>query len=167
MKPLLDLIPKFYISALSENAILELANPDAAYSYHSTAPDVWEFSDKYGNTLGVAYRNKEVFVYYKMRSIVGGDWVEVYDYSANKALVEPLNPGSDDHRSDTIAKIVLDEIIPKHLFPAPAKLTFRPLDSYRYDVFKLVCKVCCDRYPVLKISELGDALILVNRGSFK
>lgn len=145
----------------------ELANPEFAYSYEEVAPDVWEFQDKYGNTLGVQFNPSTKYLdsYYRMRDLDGIE-VNVFDYDAVKDKIDPISfqGGSDQHRSDTICKILLDEIIPKYLLSKkPSIIKIHPLNEYRFNIFWKCAEICKDKYPQLEIKKLGKEISIIHK----
>ena len=55
-----------FLNHIDTEVFLELANPDMSYEYKQTIPHYWEFTDKYGNNLGVKIIPgvNEVYSYY-------------------------------------------------------------------------------------------------------
>jgi hypothetical protein len=145
----------------------ELANPDFAYKYSEDLPNVWTFSDRFGNLVEVSFdpSNKYVESYYIMKDISGNP-VKVYDYERNREAIDPTSfqGGSDENRSDTICKILRDEIIPKYLINnKPSLIRLHPLNEYRYKIFIKCAEVCVERYPQIHIQPSGKDILLVNR----
>lgn len=145
----------------------ELSNPNFAYNYIQTTPNTWEFNDKYGNILGVEFNPSLKYVdsYYKMKDLEGNE-INVFDYESNKHKIDPLSfqGGTDQHRSDTICKIIRDEIAPLHLIKKKSSIIkFHPLNEYRYKIFLKCAEICKEEYPELEIKEYGKEIILVNK----
>lgn len=145
----------------------ELANPDFAYKYSEDFPNVWTFSDRFGNTIGVSFdpSNKYVESYYIMRDLSGNP-VKVYDYERNREAIDPTSfqGGSDENRSDTICKILRDEIIPKYLINIkPSLIRLHPLNEYRYKIFMKCAEVCREKYPQVDIQPSGADILLINK----
>jgi hypothetical protein len=145
----------------------ELADPEFAYEYSETVPDIWEFKDKYGNTLGVQFNpsTKYLDAYYLMTDLNGRE-VRVFDYESVKAKVDPnsFQGGSDQHRSDTICKILLDEIVPKYLLSKkPSIVKMHPINEYRFNIFWKCAEVIKAKYEQLEIKKLGKEISIVHK----
>lgn len=156
-----------YILFEESKVFQELADPDRAYKYNETNKDIWEFNDKYGNTLGVRYLSipKYFESYFKMKNLKGKDEI-VFDIEANKNTLDlsTYQGGTDDHRSDTICKILLDEVLPNYLLnKKPSLIKLHPLNNYRYDIFYKCAEVCKEKYPELEIKKLGKEIHLINK----
>lgn len=146
---------------------LELADPNASYKYKEISLNVWEFQDRYSNVLGVEFNpgNKYVDAYYKMKDLNGRE-VKVFDYESNKDALDPLSfqGGSDERRSDTICKILRDEVIPKYLINKnPQLIKLHPLNDYRYKIFMKCAEICKEKYPQIEIKEAGKEIHLINK----
>lgn len=144
----------------------ELADPNFAYPYKEVEQDIWEFEDKYGNKLGVQYSpsNKYIDSFYIMKSIRGNQ-VNVFDYESNQDGLDPLTKqgGSDQHRSDTICKIIRDEIIPRHLLQKkPSVVKIHPLNSYRHNIFWRCAELCKEEYPQIYLKQIGKEIHILN-----
>jgi len=146
----------------------ELANPDTSYNYEESTPNHYSFTDKFDNKLEVKYdpTTKDIESYYLLKDKTG-NWIEVYDYDRAKILLDPnsqIYGNSDDRRSDTICKIIRDEIIPKNLLDNKPKLIrLHPLNQYRYKIFLKCAKVCKEKYPEIEIKEIGPYIMLINK----
>lgn len=145
----------------------ELANPDNAYPYEEVSEYVWEFKDKYGNTLGIIFKPefKTLDSYYKVRDLSGKD-VLMFDYEVNKERIDPKSYklGTDEHRSDTICKIIVDEVVPRYLLKNKAgTIRLHTLNQYSQDIFWKCAEVCKKKYPQLDIKNLGKDTYIINR----
>jgi hypothetical protein len=144
----------------------ELANPEWAYEYKKTGNDVWEFNDRYGNKLGVRYLvGPKYFESYFIVKDLNGNEVISYDIESNKDKIDltSISGGNDEHRSDTICKILLDEILPKYLVNQPYSLIkLHPLNEYRYKIFMKCAEICKEKYPNLIIKPFGKEIYLIN-----
>jgi hypothetical protein len=145
----------------------ELANPNYSYKYKLVKDNEWEFNDKYGNILGVIYipSSKYFESYYIMKDI-DGNKVKVFDYDTNKDYLDPTSfqGGSDEHRSDTICKILLDEVLPKYLLNSKSSIIkLHPLNDYRYKIFMKCAEVCKEKHPNIEIKPLGKEIHLINK----
>lgn len=145
----------------------EISNPDFAYEYKQITPEIWEFNDKYGNTLGVQFDpvTKYLDSYYKMKDINGKD-INIFDYELFKGKIDPLSfqGGTDEHRSDTICKILLDEILPKYLLnEKPSIIKIHPLNEYRFNIFWKCAEICKEKHPILEIGKTGKEIYIVNK----
>ncbi len=145
----------------------ELANPDFAYKYSEDFPNIWTFNDRFGNTVEVSFdpSNKYVESYYLMKDLRGNQ-VKVYDYERNREAIDPTSfqGGSDENRSDTICKILRDEILPKYLINSRLSLIrLHPLNEYRYKIFMKCAEVCREKYPQINIQPSGADIVLVNK----
>lgn len=146
---------------------LELADPDFAYEYEKISPNEWIFQDKYGNRIGVSYNDSHKYFesYYYMKDNKGND-VKIFDYELNKPNIErtSFQGGSDQHRSDTICKILRDEIIPKYLInKKPSIIKLHSLNDYRYKIFMKCAELCKEEYPQINIKEVGKEIYLINK----
>jgi hypothetical protein len=146
---------------------LELANPDAAYEYKKVGKNIWEFNDRFGNTLGVRYDEGSKYFesYYLMRDKKGQE-VRVFDYETNKNYLDPTSfqGNSDEHRSDTICKILLDEILPEYLLNKKSQIVkLHPLNDYRFKIFYKCAEVCKEKYPQIEIKKVGKEIHLINK----
>jgi hypothetical protein len=145
----------------------ELANPDNAYPYEEVSEYVWEFKDKYGNTLGVDFDQSSRFLstYYKIKG-VSGKIQKIFDYESNKDYIDPssIKIGSDERRSDTICKIIRDELIPKFLLKRRMSfIKIHPISKYRSDIFWKCAEVCKEKYPELEIKLISPDIFIMNR----
>lgn len=142
----------------------ETANPDFAYNYIEIKPDVWEFQDKYGNTLGVEFDPSSKYLdSYFIAKDLNGRQIQVFDYESNKNRIDPISfqGGSDGHRSDTICKILLDEILPKYLLNKKSSIIkMHPLNEYRFNIFWKCAEICKEKYPQLEIKQLGQEIYI-------
>lgn len=146
---------------------LELSNPNAAYKYKELNPDVWEFQDRFKNNLGVLINPSTKYVdsFYKMKNLEGQE-IRVFDYEKHKDTLDltTYQGGSDEHRSDTICKIILDEILPKYLLnKKPSIIKFHPIDDYRHKIFYKCAEVCKEKHPELEIKKLNNEIHLINK----
>ena len=91
----------------------------------------------------------------------------MYDYNGVKNSLDPNNPlilGSDDRRSDTICKIIRDEILPKYLLNKKSQIVkLHPLNDYRYKVFYKCAEVCKDKHPELELKKMDPYIMLINK----
>ena len=109
----------------------ELLNPINAYDYVETKPRVWEFTD----SLGFEYFVRFMFTpigfeggYYEIKM----GWS---DLDGQEKYLQQKARFWDDRRSDTIAKIYRDEIVPyfiKNDGVLSDKLVISPIDIKRY-----------------------------------
>lgn len=145
----------------------EIADPEYAYEYKKIEPDKWEFNDRFGNTLGVEFDpSSKYFESFYVVKDTSGNFVKLYDYEMNKNYIDPTSfqGGSDEHRSDTICKILLDEILPKYLLNIkPSLIKLHPLNKYRYEIFRKCAEVCKEKYPNLEIENKGKEIYLINK----
>ena len=145
----------------------ELADPEWAYEYKKVGDDVWEFNDKYGNKLGVRYlTGPKYFESYFIVKDLKGNEVIVFDIDLNKDKIDltSISGGPDEHRSDTICKILLDEILPKYLLQSQGLIIkLHPLNEYRYKIFMKCAEICKDKHPNLTIKPFGKEIYLINR----
>jgi hypothetical protein len=146
---------------------LELANPDFAYKYSEDSPNVWTFEDRFGNLIEVSFDPSSRYVesYYIMKDLAGNP-VKVYDYERNKDAIDPnsFQGGSDENRSDTICKILRDEIIPKYLISSkPSLIRLHPLNDYRHQIFMKCAELCKEKYPQIEIKPRGKEIELINK----
>lgn len=145
----------------------ELSNPDFAYKYEKGGEDVWKFSDRYGNVIGVRFDpiTKYLDSYHEVKDLEGKE-INVFDLLANAHRIDPLSiqGGRDEHRSDTICKILRDEIIPKHLLNSkPSIIKIHPINEYRFKIFWKCAEICKEKYPQITIKQLGDEILIINK----
>lgn len=164
-----NLIKRPDIILISEevSAFQELADPDFAYKYNEIKPNVWRFNDRFGNTLEVQFlpNVNEFESYYIMKNLKGKE-VKIFDYDTNKDYLDPTSfqGGSDEHRSDTICKILLDEVLPKYLLNSkPSIVKLHPLNDYRYKIFMKCAEICKEKHPGIEIKILGRDIYLINK----
>ena len=157
------------IILISEEVALfqEIANPDHAYKYKLVKDNEWEFNDRFGNTLGVLFipSNKYFESYYIMKDTKGNK-VKVFDYETNKEYLDPTSfqGNSDEHRSDTICRILLDEVLSKYLLNSKLSIIkLHPLNDYRYKIFMKCAEVCKEKYPNIEIKPIGKEIHLINK----
>jgi len=159
-----------YIDFTESKLFSELANPDNALPYKEEESNIWIFNDLYNNKIGVSIEGDKNNGYVKSFFIVKdkkGNERFSYDLDRDKDILD-LNSftiGKDERRSDTIAKIVLNEIIPKHLSSIPSKLTFQMINEYRYNIFEKIADLAKEKYSYLKIQKLPkhNILYLINK----
>lgn len=146
---------------------LELADPTFAYKYGNISENIWEFRDKYGNTIHVSYEPRlRFFESYYMLKTVAGEPTRVFDYDTSKEYLDPTSfqGGSDEHRSDTICKILRDEVIPKYLLRSESKyIRLHPLNKYRSQIFEKCAEVCLIQYPELFMKKVGAEIYLMKK----
>lgn len=145
----------------------EISNPEFAYPYKQITPEIWEFNDKYGNILGVQFdiSTKYLDSYYKMKDTEGRE-INVFDYESVKGKIDPLSfqGGSDQHRSDTICKILRDEIIPMYLLKSkPSIIKMHPLNEYRFNIFWKCAEICKEKYNQLEITQVGKEIYIIHK----
>lgn len=147
---------------------LELADPDFAYPYQEVSDNEWEFKDRYGNKVGVRYIKENRFFesYYLVKS-KNGVLIKLFNYNVDDPGIDPTSfqGGSDQHRSDTICKILRDEVVPRTILKKPfSSIRLHPLNDYRYKIFKKCAEICVKYYPELEVRELGAEIHLISRG---
>jgi len=146
----------------------ELADPEWAYEYKKTGDDVWEFNDRYGNKLGIRYLTGPKYFesYFIVKDLKGNEVIAFdIDQIKNKIDLTSFSGGPDEHRSDTICKILLDEVLPKHLLQhINSLIKLHPLNEYRYKIFMKCAEICKEKYPNLVIKPFGKEIYLINRG---
>ena len=145
----------------------EIADPDHAYKYELVNDNEWEFNDRYENILGVTYAPSSRYFesYYIMKDLKGNK-IKVFDYETNKENLDPTSfqGGSDEHRSDTICKILLDEILSKYLLNSKHSIVkLHPLNDYRYKIFMKCAEICKEKYPNVEIKPFGKEIHLINK----
>jgi hypothetical protein len=144
----------------------EIADPFYSYKYKLIKDNEWEFNDKYGNILGVKYMpDLKYFESYYIMDDIKGNKIKVFDYETNKEYLDPTSfqGGSDEHRSDTICKILLDEVLPKYLLNVkPSIVKLHPLNDYRYKIFMKCAEICKEKHPNIKIKPVGKEIHLTN-----
>ena len=159
----------FAATMLYEAAIFnELANPDWAYPYEQVAESVWQFEDKYGNKIGVEFLPaSNYFETFFVAQDLEGREVKTYDPPSQQHNLKQgsITGGTDEHRSDTICKILLEEVLPKYLLSRPfSKIVLHPISPYRYDIFMKCAEVCKDTYPSIEVKPMGKEIMLIHRG---
>lgn len=145
----------------------ELADPNFAYKYNKIDNNTWEFKDKYSNTLGVYFdpSNRYLDSYYVVRNLDGKE-IKMFDYESNKERIDPtsVQGGTDQNRSDTICKIIRDEIIPEYLLKSkPSIIKIHPLNEYRHRIFLKCAEICKEKYNFLSIKEIGNEIHIINK----
>jgi hypothetical protein len=145
----------------------ELADPEYAYEYKNVGQGEWEFNDRFSNTLGVSFDllNKYFEAYYIVKDL-RGNRIKLYDYEMNKDNIDPTSfqGGPDEHRSDTICKILLDEVVPNYLLNSkPSIIKLHPLSDYRQSIFWKCAKICKEKYNQIEIKQLGKEILLINK----
>lgn len=146
---------------------LELADPNGAYKYEKTGNGIWEFKDRFSNRLGVRFDESSKYFesFYIMKDKQGKE-VRVFDYETNKNNLDSttFQGNSDEHRSDTICKILLVEVLPKYLLNKKSQLIkLHPLNEYRHKIFMKCAEVCKEKHPELEIKDMGKEIILINK----
>jgi len=151
-----------YESVLFADVLLfqELANPNHSYTYQEIEPNLWEFQDKYLNTIQLEYfpSVKYINTQFVVNDKDGVEFIS-FDIDKDKDRIAPFtfHHNKDERRSDTIAKIILDEIVPKYLInKSPQILKIAPIDIYRYKIFYKIAELIKEKYPQLEIQEKGD-----------
>jgi hypothetical protein len=145
----------------------ELADPNFSYDYNEVSPNRWQFQDKYGNNIGVEFNTsvKQFESYYLIKNLQG-EFVKVYDYEKWKPGLDPISfqGGSDQNRSDTICKILRDEVLPRYLVNKRySTIILHPLNDYRYQIFMKCAEVCKIKYAQIEIRPQGKEIILINK----
>jgi hypothetical protein len=129
--------------------------------------NIWQFKDKYKNILGVIFKpSSKYFETFFVCENNYGKFIKIYDYEKQKNLIKPGSfiIGSDEHRSDTWAKILRDEIIPEHLINnKESVIKIHTLDDYRYKIFLIAAKNCKSFYPEIEIKQSGKEIWLINK----
>ena len=156
------------ISHTDTEIFMELADPDMAYNYSEDISNHWGFEDKYGNKLEVSFdpSSKYIESYFVLKN-KKGEWIEVYDYDKMIGSINPedgLVGGKDEMRSNTICKIIRDEIIPKYLInKTPQLIKLHPISEYRRRIFLKCAEICKEKYPQIQIKEMGPEILLINK----
>lgn len=126
----------------------ELLNPNNSYPYEEKIKGLWEYNDVVGNTYFVR-------LIYQPTSPSHFELKTGYYNEYNKPQYNPSVPnnstGKDwDKRSDTVAKIYRDEIIPMFLEQAICNtLIIKPLEIKRYQFsVRLVNKFTPDNIQI-------------------
>lgn len=144
----------------------ELGDPNNSYKYKEVAHDIWEFEDRFGNILGVQINaNKYVDSFFKVKNLSGKE-LRVFDVTKIEGNIDPntYHNGTDERRSDTICKILRDEIIPKYLInKKPQLIKLHPLNDYRHKIFKKCANICKEKYPEIEVKEMGKEIHLINK----
>ena len=145
----------------------ELADPDWAYEYKRDSKYEWSFKDIYGNRLGISIDTNRNYIntYFIIKDKNGVDQI-IYDYNKNKHLLDPTDfqGGTDEHRSDTWAKILRDEIIPEFLLNKNENIIkIHPIDEYRHKIFLKASEICKQKYPQIEIKQSGKEIWLINK----
>jgi len=144
----------------------ELADPSWAYEYALVEPNNWEFTDRYGNTLGVFYnQNIKYFESYYVMKDLNGNVVKVFDYEQNKSKLDSTSfqGGSDEHRSDTICAILINEVIPMYLNNIGDMIKFHPINDYRFKIFWKCAEISKEKYPFIEIKQIGKEIYLIRK----
>jgi hypothetical protein len=109
----------------------ELLNPDSAYSYQQKTKDLWVYNDIEENTYFVRITFQPTNQpYFELKT--------GYFNKNNKPQYDPAVPENStvkdwDKRSDTVAKIYRDEVIPYFLNQSLSNiLIIKPLEIKRY-----------------------------------
>ena len=129
--------------------------------------NIWTFNDKYGNILGVTF--SPISKYFENFFICEnnyGKFIKIYDYEKQKNLIKPeaFITGSDEHRSDTWAKILRDEVIPRHLLNKNnAIIKINPINEYRHKIFLIAVNNCKKKYENINIIEANKEIWLINK----
>ena len=109
----------------------ELLNPDHAYPYKQVTKGLWEYNDIIGNTYFVR-------ITYQPTNQPYFEFKTGYYDKNNKPQYDPSVPKNStskdwDKRSDTVAKIYRDEVIPYFLNQTTNDtLIIKPLEIKRY-----------------------------------
>jgi len=151
-----------YESILFADVLLfqELANPNHSYNYKEVEPNIWEFQDKYLNNIQVEYfpEVKYINTQFVVEDKDGVEFIS-FDINRDKDRIAPFtfHHNKDERRSDTIAKIILDEIVPKYLINKTSQiLKIAPIDNYRYQIFLKIAELIKEKYPQIEIQEKGS-----------
>jgi len=151
-----------YESILFADVLLfqELANPNHSYDYQEIEPNLWEFQDRYLNTIQVEYFSEVKYVntQFVVEDKDGIQFIS-FDVDKDKDRIAPFtfHHNKDERRSDTIAKIILDEIVPKYLINKPSQiLKIAPIDIYKYNIFYKIAELIKNQYPQVEIQEKGN-----------
>ncbi len=144
-----------YIDFSESELFLELANPDMALPYEEEEPNIWTFTDLYGNNLGVLVSAQNYVKSFFAIKDKTGKKQRIFDIESNFNALDSsdFTIGEDERRSDTIAKIVLEEIIPRHLSKKPSMIKFQMINKYRYKIFEKIADLAKDKYPDLETQK--------------
>ena len=147
-----------YIDFAESELFLELANPDMAFPYDEEEPDVWTFYDLYKNKLGVLVSDRKFVKSFFIIKDKKGKEQRIFDIETNFNALDPddFTLGEDERRSDTIAKIIIDEIVPRHLAEKPSMLQFQMLNKYRYRIYEKIADLIPDTDKELKVKKNPD-----------
>ena len=167
--PILDLEEYAYdvIWFQESELFCELADPEWAYDYEKINDNEWRFKDIYGNRLGISIDRSRRYIntYFIIKDKNGIDQI-IYDYNKSKHLLDPTDfqGGTDEHRSDTWAKILRDEIIPEFLLDkAPNNIKIHSIDEYRHKIFLKASEVAKQEYQQIEIIQSGKEIWLINK----
>ena len=144
-----------YVDFAESKLFLELANPDMALPYSEEEPDVWTFTDLYGNKLGVFITPRGFIKSFFSVKDKSGKTQRSFDLQRDEEALDKnsYKIGEDERRSDTIAKIILDEIIPRHLSEKRSMIQFQMINEYRYKIFEKIADLAKEKYPDLDIQK--------------
>jgi hypothetical protein len=139
----------------------ELADPEnGAYQDKQIKNNIWRFEDKYGNILEVTIdeSTKYVEIYFIVKDENGK---ESKLHSFNNNLIQG---NSDEHRSDTFAKILRDRIIPLYLINnKPSIIKIHAKDNYRHKIFLIAANICKEKYSHIEIKQSGKDIWIINK----
>lgn len=148
------------ISLYESKYFEETADPNFAYEYYEPKPNTWEFNDKYGNSIGCRFIPGANYYesYFNVKTLDKKD-IEVFTIDKSKLDPNSFSGGTDEHRSDTICKILRDEVLNRK----PSFLKIHPIDEYRHKIFKKCAEICKEKYSELEIKEIGKEIYLINK----
>lgn len=144
-----------YIDFAESELFLELANPDMALPYKEEEPNIWTFNDLYGNKLGVLLTPRGFVKSFFSVKDKSGKPQRSFDLQRDEEVLDKnsYTKGEDERRSNTIAKIILDEIIPRQLSNKPSMIQLQMINEYRYKIFEKIADLAEKKYPYLEIQK--------------
>lgn len=96
---------------------------------------------------------------------LNGNVVKVFDYEQNKSKLDSTSfqGGSDEHRSDTICAILINEVIPMYLNNIGDMIKFHPINDYRFKIFWKCAEISKEKYPFIEIKQIGKEIYLIRK----
>jgi len=139
----------------------ELLNPNNAYEYSETNKSFWEFTDDLGFDFFVRFMFTPTGIdggYYEIKM----GWS---DLDGQERYLQQKTRFWDDRRSDTIAKIYRDEIVPafkKYNDILSNELIIKPLDIKRYQFsIRLIKKLSPSNFEIDESNKPKEIIIRI------
>jgi hypothetical protein len=135
------------------------------HKYNEIEEGDWQFLDTYYNIVGIKfYIESNIIITYYIGKDLSEETIRLYDDEDKniKVTQDSIKGGADVQRSNTIAKILRDEIIPRYLINNKnKKIQINFLDEGKRELFWKFVLLLQEKYPELTINKLPEEIQII------